>query len=108
MNFFTDNDDFYGKTKKEQDPLSAVQVHVIHTFKNRIWATASVGYDWGGESTINGVKKDDEKENLYFSISTGYPISQSSSIKLVYVGSRTKKEIGADSDYLILALAFRF
>ena len=46
--FFTDNDDFWGGKKKEQEMLSSVQTHVVKIFKNRIWGSVSAGYDWGG------------------------------------------------------------
>lgn len=108
VNFYMDNNDFFGGKKKEQEPLTAVQTHVVHTFKNRVWATVSAGYDWGGLSTIDGIKKDDKKENLYYSVSTGYPLSRTSSIKLAYVGSQTQKDIGADNEHFILGFVYRF
>ena len=108
INFFTDNNDFWGGNKREQDPLSALQAHVVHTFKNSIWGSVSAGYDWGGETTVNGIKKDDKRENLFFAIGTGFPVTRTSSIKFAYVGGRTQKDIGNDNDYFILGFSTRF
>ena len=108
INFFTDNNEFWGGKTREQDPLSSLQTHVIHTFKNRIWGSLSAAYDRGGETTVNGVKKDDTRENLYFSISAGLPLSRTSNIKISYVGSRTQKDIGNDNDHFILGFSTRF
>ena len=108
MNFFSDNNDFFGGKKREQDPLSALQTHVVHTFKNRIWGSVSAGYDWGGETTVNGIKKDDKRENLFFSVSAGLPVTRTSSIKFAYVGGRTQKDIGNDNDHFILGFTTRF
>ncbi|MCK5664551.1 MAG: hypothetical protein KAI17_13760, partial [Thiotrichaceae bacterium] len=107
-NFFTDNNDFWGDGKKEQDPLYSIQSHAIHTFKNRIWGSVSAGYDAGGETKVNGIDKDDKRENVFFAISSGYPVSKTSSIKFSYVGSRTQKDIGNDNDHLILSFSTRF
>jgi len=108
INFYTDNNDFWGNNKREQKVLSSLQSHIVHTFKNRIWGSISAAYDWGGETTINGIDKDDKKENYYFAISSGYPISRTSSIKLAYIGGRTQKNLGIDSDRFILGFSTRF
>ena len=108
LNFFTDNNDFWGGNKREQKVLSSLQTHVVHTFKNRMWGSLSAAYDWGGETKINGIDKDDKRENLFFAVSTGLPLSRTSSIKFAYVGGRTQKDLGTDSDHFILAYIHRF
>ena len=107
-NFFTDNNDFWEGGKREQDPLYSMQTHAIHIFKNRIWSSVSAGYDSGGETKVNGIDKDDKRENVFFAISAGYPVTRTSSIQFSYVGSRTQKDIGNDNDHLILGFSTRF
>jgi hypothetical protein len=63
--FHTDNDDFFNGNKLEQDPLYFIHAHLIHTFRPGLWLGAGVRYDHDGESTINGIGLDDEKQNLY-------------------------------------------
>jgi hypothetical protein len=108
LNFFTDNNDFWGNNKREQDPLAGIQMHLLHTFKNTIWGSVSTGYDYGGETKINGIRKNDKKENLFFSISTGLSINKVSTVKISYIGARTQQNTGANSDYYVLALTYRF
>ncbi len=36
ISFYTDNDDFQGRTRK-QEPIYSVQGHVVYAFKNGIW-----------------------------------------------------------------------
>ena len=108
MNFFSDNNDFWDGNKREQKLLSSVQTHVVHTFKNRIWGSISAAYDWGGETRVNNIDKDDKRENLYFALSTGFPVTRTSGIKFAYVGSRTQKNLGADKDHFVLAFSNRF
>jgi hypothetical protein len=70
----------------------------------------SVGaaHDWGGESSVDGVRKDDSKRDLLYGISAGLPVGRRSSIKVGYVGSRTDEEVGADTDNLAVAFSIRF
>ena len=108
VNFYTDNNDFWGGKKREQKPLSSLQTHVVHTFKNRIWGSVSAAYDWGGETKINGDDKDDKRENAFFAISAGLPVTRTSAIKFVYVGGRTQKDLGTDTDHFILSYVLKF
>ena len=106
--FYTDNDEFWNGNTREQEPLYLVQGHVIHTFNNRLWLSASAGYDWGGKSTINGASKDDKREDFLYALSAGKPLSKTSSIKLAYVNGRTREEVGSNTDNLILAISSLF
>ncbi len=64
--------------------------HIIHTFPSKLWAGASAGYDFGGQSTVDGVENDDRKGNLAWALSTGYPITRGMGVKAAYIGRRTK------------------
>lgn len=105
---FTDNDDFWNGNSREQDPLYAVQTHVVHTFKSHLWASLSAGYGWGGRSQVNDVLKDDMKGDLLAALSLGFPIVQNQSLKFAWVRGRTRKDIGADTDTLAAAWSWRF
>ena len=105
---FTDNDDFFGNNKREQDPLYALQAHLTYASPQRWWVSLGAAHDWGGESSINGDKKDDERRDLLYGISAGLPISSRSSVKLAYVGRRSDEDVGVDSDNVALAFSTRF
>lgn len=106
--FFTDNDRFIGSNKREQDPLFALQSHVIYSSKGGWWVSLGAAHDWGGMSTVNGAKKDDEKRELLYGLSAGLSINRTSGIKIAYVGRRTLEDIGSDIDNLVLAYSIRF
>jgi hypothetical protein len=105
---YTDNDDFFGNNKREQDPLYALQTHVVYTVPERWWVSVGAGHDHGGQSSINGEKSDDKKRDILYGISAGFPFGSRSSLKLAYIGSRTRKDVGTDSDNLALAYSIRF
>lgn len=108
VSFFTDNDEFFGNSKREQDPLFAGQTHLVYSSRRGWWVSIGTGYDYGGESKIDGVKKDDRRREVLFGISTGFAFHRTSSVKIAYVGSRTRKDIGADTDNLAIAYSIRF
>jgi hypothetical protein len=103
--FFTDNDDFFGDTRREQDPIPTLQGHVVYTFRPGLWVTAGVGYGYGGESTIDGDRKRDETNNVIFGAALGVPINRHLGVKIGYLGSRTQNDTGLDSDSVTVAMS---
>lgn len=102
---FTENDEFFNGNTLEQDPLYTVQAHIIHTFRPGIWAGASVGYGYGGESTVNGLEKNDRKGNLAWAFSFSYPIMRQLAVKVAYIGTRTQEATGLDSDSIAVGFS---
>ncbi|HEY8240372.1 MAG TPA: transporter [Kiritimatiellia bacterium] len=103
---FTDNDEFYpGTSTREQEPLYVVQAHLVYTFRPGLWLSCGVANGTGGESFINDVAKNDEKDNVLMGISGSYPINRNAGIKLGYMKGETHTSTGADSDTVMTALA---
>ena len=103
---YTENDEFYGGNKLEQDPLYSVQGHMVYTFRPGLWVGGGIAYGAGAESTLNGVKKGDDRSNLAWGVSFGYPINPRLGVKVGYIGMRTQEEVGADLDTLTAAFSF--
>ena len=80
--FFTKNDEFFNGNRLEQKPLYIVHGHLIHTFTPGHWTSFSLGYDYGGEYTVNGIDKDDTRQNIGWKLSYAYPINRTSGLKL--------------------------
>ena len=99
---YTDNDDFYIGNRREQKSLYALQTHVVRVFKPGIWGSLSMGYAKSGESTIDGVAKNDKREQLLKGISLGYSLTKRQSVKVSYITSDTLEDIGADTHTLAL------
>lgn len=106
--FFTDNNDFFGGNTREQDPVFALQTHVVYTFPNRWWTSAGLGYNWGGESEINGQPKDDMKGNLLSTLAVGCPITKTQAIKFGYFRGDAQERVGSDTHNLFLSWNLRF
>jgi hypothetical protein len=101
--FYTDNDNFYNDTEREQDPLPALQGHLIYTFRPGLWASLSAAYGAGAESTIDGVEAGDEVGKYLIAASFGYPINRRQGLKLTYLRATTTENTGSDADRVLLA-----
>jgi hypothetical protein len=104
--FYTKNDEFFNGNTLEQKPLYIVHGHLIHTFKPGQWASISAGYDYGGEYRLNGVDKDDTKQDIGWKLSYAHPINRSLGITVSYLATRTQVSTGLDSDTLAVSTSF--
>lgn len=105
---YTDNTDFFGGRTLSQDPMGALQGHVVRTFPNRMWASASAGYSWGGETRVDGVSKDDSRSYVLSALSVGMPVGDSQALKVVYTRGDTKQLVGVDANTLVVSWSLRF
>ena len=106
--FFTDNNAFFNGNRREQEPLHVVQGHVVRTFARGIWGSVSAGYDWGGQSRVNGEEKDDRRSDFLYALSVGMPVSKTAAIKASYVRASARAEVGSDSDNIVIAYTRMF
>ncbi len=101
--FYTENDEFAGDKTREQDPLLAVQSHLIYTFRPGLWASLSAAYGGGAGSKIDAVQVDDHIGKALWAASFGFPIGRRQGIKIAYMHGQTTEDTGDDYDRIILA-----
>jgi hypothetical protein len=106
--FYTNNDDFFGGKKLEEDVYFIGQGHLIYTFRPGLWLGASAGFGYGGESTIDGVSANDRKFNLGWGLSMGIPVNRSFGFKIGYIGTQTQEDTGADTNTLAIACSYQW
>ena len=104
--FYTANDDFFNGKKLEQEPLFFTHAHLIRRLRPGESLSLSLGYNYGGENTIDGIDKDNLSQNTGWALKYAYPISSQSGINIAYINSRTKESTGIDTETLTLALVF--
>jgi len=104
MAVYDDNDEFFNGKKLEQDPLLFTQVHLTRSLDPGESVSLSLGYNYGGENTVDGDDKDDRSQNIGWALGYSYPISRQSGIKISYVNSHTKESTGIDTESLVLAI----
>jgi len=96
---FTDNDDYFGGKRLEQDPVYSGQAHLIYSFGRGLWAAVHGAYDLGGRTTIDGVEDDNELNNTRIGATLAIPINAANSIK-IYGSSGTSTRAGTDYDLI--------
>jgi hypothetical protein len=105
---FTENDDFLNGNRLNQDPVYAIEGFIDYTFKPGLWMGGGAAYGVGGESTINGVPKNDPRDSILFGVSCGFPVSKQVGGQVSYISQRTQTEVGVDSDSVLATLSFRW
>jgi Putative MetA-pathway of phenol degradation len=102
---FTDNDTFFKGNQLEQDAVWTADAHLIYTFRPGLWASASVGYGLGGETTVNDRESGNELSNLAWGLALGVPINRALGLKFSYIGAHTYADTGLDSDTISCGLS---
>jgi hypothetical protein len=80
--FFTNNHDYLGGKTLKQDPLLTTQAHASYNLGRGVWAALSWTYDYGGRTTIDGVRSDVSYSNSRMGATLALPVNRNNSIKL--------------------------
>lgn len=105
---FTNNNNFFNGAVRKQDPVFAVQTHLIKRFKNRMWGSLSLGSGLGGQSIINKQPNDDQRGDILGALSFGLPIMKNQGVKLALVRAQTLNDIGANTSSFVLGWSIIF
>ena len=102
---FTRNDDFFGGSTQDQDPIGSLQGHLSYNFKNGMWLGLDANYYGGGRTTVNGIDQFDLQRNSRFGVTYSVPLARRHSLKFAaHTGAFT--QVGADFD--VVSLAYQF
>lgn len=102
---FTDNDQpFLGNTL-EQEPIYALQGHLIYNFGSGIWGALDTNYYTGGNTTTDHRIADNRQENFRVGATLALPVSRQNSIKIY--GSTGVYSL-TDSNYDVVGLAWQY
>lgn len=91
---FTDNDDFFGETRK-QDPIVSTEIHLIKRLRPGLWASLDANYYIGGETRVGNDLADDLQRNSRFGATFVVPIKGGHAIRGSFSTGLTT-ESGAD------------
>jgi len=96
---FGANDDFLG-TRLEQDPLVVAKFHAIRT-RPGFWRALAAGYGYGGQTTVDGVRRDTIQRNWRMAFVMAYPIRPNQGL-FPSIGSGGNFGAGTDFDTISL------
>ena len=105
--FFTDNNQpFRGNTLK-QDPIYALQGHLIYSFGSGIWGALDTNYYIGGSTTKDHKMAGESQENWRIGATLAFPVSRQNSIKL-YGNTGVYSRTGTNYDIVGIAWQYRW
>ena len=104
VTFFTNNDDYFGGQTLEQDPVYSTQAHLTYDFGRHVWGSLDGTYDYGGRTTVNGVRNDDLQKNSRMGVTLALPVNRKNSIK-IYASTGVSTRTGSDYKLVGFALA---
>ena len=103
--FFEDNDEFLD-TKREQDPIGALNLHLVRRFRPGFWASLDLNYYLGGHTTVGGDRNADLQRNSRIGLSIAYPFKGRHGIKAGISGG-VVTESGGDFRTITLNYIYR-
>ena len=90
MWFYSDDDDYLAG-RRQQDPIYAVEMHVVKRFKPGFWASLDATYFTGGRQTVGGNRLADTQDNVKLGGTVVVPFLGRNAIKLGYSASVVTK-----------------
>lgn len=102
---FTENDEFYGGTKRTQDPLGTVQFHVSYTVRPGLWVAGDATFYSGGRSYVADTAKQDFQSNSRAGLTASFPLARRHTVKISFATGATTR-IGQDFDTVGIAYQF--
>jgi hypothetical protein len=102
---FTVNDDFFGGSRREQDPITSLQTHIVYTLRPRLWLAFDANFYRGGRTTVDGARKADLQSNSRVGLTASVPVGAKQSLKLTWTDGATTR-IG--SDFTTLDVAWQY
>jgi len=95
--FFTRNPKFFNGNTLSQQPLYALQLHVIYEFRPGFWVAVSTGRSNGGNLVANDISLENTQKNSRFGATLAIPLGGPHSISLVFT-TGVSTRFGADFD----------
>ena len=97
---YTKNSDFYGRTFRTQDPLGAVQAHIVREIPHGMWVAFDAAFYTGGRSYLGNIAKADYQGNTRLGATVGIALNRRQALRFAYfkgVTARIGSEISSIS-----------
>ena len=107
VTFYTDNHNFLNGQTRTQDPLYAVQGHLVYSFTRGIWGAIDTTYYFGGQTAVDGVEDDDRQGNWRTGATLTLPVDLRHSIKL-YGSTGVFTRTGTDFNSIGILFQYRW
>ncbi len=105
---FGDNEDPFGATKLEQEPLFKLEDHLTRNLNQALWLSIDALYEVGGDTTTDGVSDDNSQRSFNLGGTVGINLRRGFSGQISYGKTISSNTSGLDGHMLRLKLQFAF
>ena len=105
--FYTDNSDFNKSNNFAQEPLYAVETHLVYIIMPGMWLALDGTYFTGNRTSLNGVPADNKQSNTRTGLTFALPVDRTSSLKL-YASGGTSTRTGNSFNAVGFAWQYRW
>lgn len=102
-----DNNEFFGSSKREQDPIGSFQAHISRDLRTGLWLALNLNYFTGGRSTINGVDQADLQQNSRIGMTLSYLMKKHHWLRFA-AATGAFTSVGADFDRFTVAYTYNW
>jgi hypothetical protein len=103
--FYTDNDNFLNGRTRSQNPLYALQGHLVYNVERGFWFAADGIYYEGGRTVLNGKIDNDLQQNTRWGLTVSKTVDRHNSIKLNYSSGLTAR---AGGDFRTISFVWQY
>ena len=107
VTFFTDDPDFFNGSNFAQAPLYLVRSSIIRNFDSGAWLSLDGSYFTGLRTAVNGLKGNNEQENVRAGLTLALPIDRQNSVKLS-AGTGIYTRTGSEFSLVGIAWQYRW
>ena len=106
---FSDNTNPSGNaTITGQNPLFSLEAHVTRNLTRTVWVSFGGIYNFGGETSADGVWNNDSRESLGMGASVSFAANSSTTIKVSYGETVWRNDDGMDGKLLRIIASYGF
>jgi hypothetical protein len=100
---YSDNDDYLGHSKLEQDPVLGVEAHVSYDITKTFYASVDYFYHYGGKTIVDDVSQNNRQSNHGIQLSLAYSFLPGYQVLLQY-----RNDFEVESGIPTQQIGFRF
>ena len=109
VTFFEDNSDPSGDANTTgQDPLYTLESHVTRNLTKTVWASFGGIYNYGGETSTDGVSNNDRRQSFGLGASVSFAATSSTSVKVSYGETVWRNDDGLDAKLFGIIATYAF
>jgi hypothetical protein len=98
---FGDDADYPGG-RREQDPIYALEAHLVHRFRPGLWLSFDANWYTGGQQTIGGEQREDLQNNIRLGATLAFPFRGRHALKFGF-STAARTRFGSDSEQLLVS-----